>query len=167
MQAQALSGADLAELLRRGHFNDPWYGCSTSDLLAPLSAAAAASKPHVDAHSVWELVLHMTSWLREVASRLHGNAPQPPADGDWPAVPEPTPEAWAAAKIALADAVEAVAVVVAQLSADELRQPVGTTRDPALGSGVTVAQMVAGVLQHNAYHAGQIGLLAKSLTHQR
>jgi hypothetical protein len=38
---------------------------------------------------------------------------------------------------------------------------VGDTRDPALGTGVSFAQTVSGVVQHLAYHGGQIALLRK------
>jgi hypothetical protein len=36
-------------------------------------------------------------------------------------------------------------------------------RDPALGSGVNHRAMVHGLIQHNAYHSGQIALLRKAL----
>ena len=36
-------------------------------------------------------------------------------------------------------------------------------RNPALGTGVTHRAMVHGVIQHNAYHSGQISLLRRAL----
>ena len=38
---------------------------------------------------------------------------------------------------------------------------VGDTRQPALGTGMTYLQTVSGVVQHLAYHGGQIALLRK------
>jgi hypothetical protein len=36
-------------------------------------------------------------------------------------------------------------------------------RDPALGTGATYRGMVNGLVQHNAYHSGQLALLRKAL----
>ena len=38
---------------------------------------------------------------------------------------------------------------------------VGDSRDAALGTGVTYEQTVLGLVQHLAYHGGQIALLRK------
>ena len=43
---------------------------------------------------------------------------------------------------------------------DEL---VGGIRDQAMGSGQTYRQMLHGLLQHDAYHLGQISLIKKAL----
>lgn len=160
--AATLGGAELAELLRRGHSSDPWHGPATSDLLSQIGAADAARRPDADAHTIWEIVLHMTAWQREVASRLAGRTPRPPAEGDWPVPPPPSEAAWAAAKEDLRESLEAVATLAAGLSAPQLQALVGAARDRALGSGVTMAEMLAGLLQHNAYHSGQIALLTKA-----
>jgi uncharacterized damage-inducible protein DinB len=40
---------------------------------------------------------------------------------------------------------------------------VGQSRDAAVGAGVSVAIMLHGIVQHDAYHAGQMSLLAKAL----
>lgn len=160
----ALSGPELARLLRKAHSSDPWYGSPTTDLLSALTPSSAASHPQANAHSAWEIVLHMTAWQREVARRLGGRPPHPPEAGDWPRPPAPTEDAWEAAQAELGSSLESLAQAVAGLSDQDLREPVGTMRDRALGSGVSRAEMIVGVLQHNAYHSGQIALLAKALS---
>jgi len=159
----SISGAALAALLRKGHSSDPWHGPATADLLHDVSPAAAAARPVPEGHSIWEIVLHMTSWQREVLRRLGGTEPQAPEDGDWPVPPASGQDAWDRARARLEASLEELASAVAALSDDDLRKPVGPSRDLALGSGVTRAEMVAGVLQHNAYHSGQIALLRKAL----
>jgi hypothetical protein len=44
---------------------------------------------------------------------------------------------------------------------------VGGARDAPLGTGVTYAAMVSGLLQHSGYHGGQIGLLRRALRPSR
>ncbi len=156
------SGLVLAELLRKGHSSDPWHGPATADLLAGVSSSMAAARPVPGGHSIWELVLHMTSWQREVARRLGGSEPRLPEEGDWPVPPLPSTGAWEQAKTGLRESLEQLADAVAALSGQDLEVRVGTTDRP-LGTGITKAEMVAGVLQHNAYHSGQIALLLKAV----
>ncbi len=159
----SISGPALATLLRKGYSSDPWHGPATVDLLSDVPFTAAAARPIPDGHSIWEIALHMTAWQREVVRRLGGAEPQDPADGDWPIPPMPGQEAWDRARAELGACLEQLATAVAALSDEDLRELVGTARDRALGSGITRAEMVAGLLQHNAYHSGQIALLRKAL----
>ena len=158
-----ISGPALSVLLRKGHSSDPWHGPATIDLLNDLPFTAAAARPIPDGHSIWEIVLHMTAWQREVIRRLGGAEPQAPEDGDWPIPPPPGQGAWDRARAELDESLEQLAATVSALSDEDLRKQVGPVRDPALGSGTTRAEMVAGVLQHNAYHSGQIALLRKAI----
>jgi uncharacterized damage-inducible protein DinB len=156
------SGPALAELLRKGHSSDPWHGPATADLLAGVSPSMAAALPVANGHSIWEIVLHMTGWQREVARRLGGAAPGLPDEGDWPVPPESSGEAWDRAKAELRESLEQLADAVSALSEQDLESRIGTSSRP-LGTGVTKAETVMGMLQHNAYHSGQIAILIKAL----
>jgi hypothetical protein len=57
----------------------------------------------------------------------------------------------------------ALAEAVRRYPAERWARRVGGERDAPLGTGVTYAEMVQGLLQHDAYHGGQIGLLRKAL----
>src|SRR5829696_5375293 len=84
----------LREQLRKGYFDDPWHGPATASLLQDVNAEEAAAHPIPGAHSIWELVLHMTAWHNEVRRRLGGNEPDLPEEGDWPEPGETTEAAW-------------------------------------------------------------------------
>jgi hypothetical protein len=45
----------------------------------------------------------------------------------------------------------------------KLDDMVGPVRDPAQGTGVSYAAMLQGLLQHDAYHLGQVALLKKAV----
>lgn len=142
---------------------DPWYGSSRTALLDGLTAKEAAARPIPGSHSIWEVVLHMTAWTREVERRLGGHAPAEPEDGDWPAVGRPTAARWRVACDALAEANAALLDAVARLPAAQWDAPVGGLRDPALGTGTTIGGMLIGLAQHDAYHIGQLALLRHAL----
>ena len=52
---------------------------------------------------------------------------------------------------------------VRQLSAAQLDEQIGTERNRSLGTGVTRRETIHGILQHDAYHLGQIALLKRAL----
>lgn len=88
--------------LRKGWSGEPWHGPGTRSLIQEVGGAAAAAHPAAPAHSIWEQVLHMTSWQNEVGRRLAGAAPSMPEEGDWPPVDETSEAAWRRAVAALA-----------------------------------------------------------------
>ncbi|HEV7838068.1 MAG TPA: hypothetical protein VGO75_08390, partial [Gemmatimonadaceae bacterium] len=40
----------------------PWHGSSITQVLEGIDAKVAASRPIPHAHTIWEIVLHMTGW---------------------------------------------------------------------------------------------------------
>lgn len=154
----------LLDQIRRTHAGDPWYGAPRMQFLRGLPAAEASLRPAGSNHSVWELVLHMTAWTEEVRHRLAGRSPGEPMDGDWPTVPKAAKEtAWASALLRLERAHGALIADVERLGPADLDRLVGDTREPALGTGVTVSAMLVGLAQHDAYHTGQLALLRQLL----
>jgi uncharacterized damage-inducible protein DinB len=148
--------APILSQLAASHEGDPWYGSPRMRFLEHLTPAQAAAHPLEGAHSIWETVLHLTSWSEEVLRRIDGGKPAAPASGDWPAVGAPTAAAWRAARAKLGKAHAAVVARARTLTAADAARPVG--------NGVTVAEMLVGLAQHDAYHAGQVALLHRLVT---
>jgi uncharacterized damage-inducible protein DinB len=154
----------IVDELQRAWNGDPWHGSPVAALLDGIDASQASAHPVRDAHSVWEIVLHLAAWADEVTRRLEGHTPGQPLDGDWPAVGDPTPERWRAARDRLEGALATLVEAVGELPPERLDELVGESDyDAPLGSGVPVAVMLHGLAQHLAYHGGQIGLLRKAL----
>lgn len=158
-----MENANIAELVERVVSGDPWHGSNVEQLLHGVSAEDAASRPLPDAHTIWELVLHMTSWAREVRGRLEGQDAQNPIDGDWPPTGEVTEERWADAKRDLLDAHGRLTDAIVALDARSLDEPVSDFRDNALGVGLSRYLTLHGLVHHTVYHAGQLALLKKAL----
>jgi uncharacterized damage-inducible protein DinB len=152
----------LREDVRKVYDGDPWHGSSISDVLKGVDAGTAGLKSIPRGHTIWEIVLHMTAWTREVASRVRGAAPKSPPE-DWP-TPKPKggEAAWRSALEDLAAAQKEMESVVDSLKPDDLKRWIGDQRDPALGSGLTVGTLIRGLLQHHTYHEGQIALLKRA-----
>ncbi len=153
--------ARLVDQFERAHDGDPWHGSPVKAILKGVTAEEAAKKPAGGAHSIWELVLHMTGWRNEAAARATGKPAGDPAGGDWPKVGAPTAERWKAALAALDESHQNLAKVVRDISDEELLKPTNDPRNRAAGTGVSYYELLHGIVQHDAYHAGQIAILKK------
>jgi uncharacterized damage-inducible protein DinB len=115
------------------------------------------------AHSIWELVLHMTGWADEVRARLEGREAGEPAAGDWPPLPEETPEAWSRSVAALEASHRALARAIRAAGDGALDAPVIDHRDRAAGTGLSKYVTLHGLVHHTAYHSGQLAMLRRAL----
>jgi uncharacterized damage-inducible protein DinB len=149
------NGERLAGELRRAWNGDPWHGPPVADILARLSAREAAHRRARDSHTPWELLRHLTTWVEAPLRRFDDATFNQPEALNFPAPVDESDARWQRDVAALGDAVERLAQRVAQLSDAEFESPVADR-------GYSYRFMVDGVLQHLAYHAGQIALLARS-----
>jgi uncharacterized damage-inducible protein DinB len=151
----SIEAARLDDQLRRILEGEAWHGPAVLELLADVTATQAASRPLPGVHTIWELVLHLTSDYTLVLRRMAGADRELLPDEGWPPCPAPTEENWQAALAAL------------QLLSQQLRQAVRDFPEDQLDellvaeSPWTAYMQFAGVTQHNAYHAGQIALLKR------
>ena len=150
----------IADQLRRAFQGDAWHGDSLLEILDGVAAAQAAARPLKHAHSIWEPVLHITTWDSVVLRRLNGETVEVSAEQNFPSVMDPSEGAWRRAvenaKRVHKELVEAVAAFPdARLSE---RVP-GKLSEPDWHN---VYYMLHGAAQHTLYHAGQIALLKKT-----
>jgi uncharacterized damage-inducible protein DinB len=146
--------AELAREVETLAHGDAWHGPALHELLEGVSAEAASARPIAAAHTIWELVLHVTAWADVIRRRLEGTAVEEPEAGDFPAPPPATPAAWDEARRAVFDAHDALAARVARLTDEDLRAKVP-------GRHYDAHFQVRSAIRHTVYHSGQIGLLRK------
>jgi len=152
----------ITDLLQRAHSGDAWHGPSVMAALDGVSAAAARARPIPAGHTIWETALHIIAWRHEVEQRLDGKVPTLPEQGDWPPVPNDDAE-WARVFGHLDASHRSLVAAVRRLTDADLERPVGEEgREAGLGTGVTIAVMLHGIIAHDVYHAGQISLLKKA-----
>jgi uncharacterized damage-inducible protein DinB len=151
--------ARLADQIRRAFEGDAWHGDSIKELLAGVTAATAAARPIKNAHSIWELVLHIAAWDDAVCRRIGGAAVQLTKQQDFPPVKDTSPAAWRRTVSHLEQAHNQLIKAVAAFPDSRLQDQVpGKTEDY-----YDFYYMFSGIVQHELYHAGQIALLKKAL----
>jgi len=147
----------LEEQLKRALEGEAWHGPSVLEVLEGVSAHQAAAHPIAGAHSIWELVLHISSDYGLILRRLGGDGRQLTESEGWPTVPEPSAQNWNESMR-----------VLKQLNV-ELRQAIESFPPERLDEPLvpevpyTAYTQFIGVTQHHLYHAGQMALLKKAL----
>jgi uncharacterized damage-inducible protein DinB len=147
--------ARIADQLKHAFEADPWHGPALLEVLEGVNAAQAAARPLANAHSIWELVQHLTAWKRAVCVRLGGQAIELVGEKDWPPVGDTSEAAWQKTLAELKEAHKQVMRAVEEL-------PDARLEDKVPGRDHTVYFMLHGLAQHDAYHGGQIALLKKA-----
>ncbi|HEU4988329.1 MAG TPA: DinB family protein [Gemmatimonadaceae bacterium] len=146
----------IADQIRRAANKNAWHGPALAEVLARVSAEQAASHPLSGAHSIWELVGHITTWTDAVRRRFEGDNYEPTEAENFPAVADRSPGAWKAACDSALAAHEALARAVERRAGADLDAPV-------FERPYTVYGMLHGAAQHTLYHAGQIALIRRAL----
>jgi len=150
--------ARLADQIRRAFEGEAWHGDSLSEILSDVNARTAAARPIRNAHSIWEILLHIAAWDGVVIRRIEGKVVNPSDAENFPAVTDPSEAAWEKTveqvKRTHADLVKAVAA----FPDARLQEHVpGKEQQPYYD----YFHMFAGIVQHELYHAGQIVMLKK------
>jgi len=145
----------VRDQLTRAFESGAWHGPAVREVLQGVTAEAAARRPIGAAHTIWELVLHMSAWKDVVTRRLGGEPGQEvPPEVDFPAQGAGE-AAWKAALDRLAASQAALIGALAGVQDDQLDQlPAPKTSTRYI--------LLHGVAQHDIYHAGQIVVLKKA-----
>jgi uncharacterized damage-inducible protein DinB len=152
---------NIIDELQREHSGEPWHGSPLTSILAGIDHVGASARPLAHAHSIWELVLHLTAWKNEVRRRIGGAPAAEPQEGDWPPVATTSKKAWQQALADLERAHRDLVAAVGKLPEPTLHEPTRDPRDRATGAGVSHYVLLHGIVQHDVYHAGQIAILKK------
>jgi hypothetical protein len=148
----------ITKRIREIHTGGSWLGSSVHEVLAGVDHERASVRPIPNAHTIWEILLHMTAWVGEVRRRLDGAAPGLPQEGDWPAIAAGGAAGWERARAAH-DAAHA-ALQAAIVACDAARFGAVMVRPDAPPR--TYGAMLDGFVEHEAYHIGQMALLKKA-----
>jgi hypothetical protein len=144
----------IAGQMRQVMVGPAWHGSSVLEALDGVSLTAALAHPIPEAHSIWELVLHIDFTQRLLMQRLTGKNPHVSDEDFFPPVTDTSGGALLADIARLKSQEADLCEAVSWLSDDQLTAPITP-------SGSTVYETFHGHAHHNAFHAGQIRLLRK------
>ena len=139
---------------------EAWYGDSVREILDKITAGQAQARPIANAHSIWELVVHVEAWVILAEGAVQGK-PIPawstmPKEQDWPPVGDTSEVDWKEAVKSFFSTHLRLVEAIKKLGDDRLEATVP-------GRPYNFYHLFQGMIQHAVYHAGQIALLKKAL----
>ena len=147
----------IADQLQCSFDGAAWHGDAVLQILQNITPEQAASRPLPQAHTIWELVLHIGAWEGVLLKSLRGEPYIMLHDeDDWPPVRDTSAAAWMAAVEWLKTTT--MQLVEAMRSFQESR-----LHETIPGQNFTFYVAMHGVVQHNLYHTGQIAILKKGI----
>jgi uncharacterized damage-inducible protein DinB len=128
-----------------------WHGTPLRRMVDGIGEGMANLRRIPNARTIAELLAHVTAWIEIVQRRLAGERFEVTPEIDFPSVEG----------VKWSDAVSRL-----ELAHDKLLETVGAMSDSDFEATVpdknyTAGSMLHGLINHNAYHAGQIALLKK------
>lgn len=146
----------IAGQLKCAYEKDAWHGPSVLETLQGVTAEEAKAQPIAGAHSIWEIVLHISGWMKVAVPRMQGIKTSQPEEGDWPALKNATVTGWNQTLEEMQKNYQELMAAISKLSDEDLTKPVFEIPNYNY-------VLLHGIIQHNLYHAGQMAVLRKTI----
>lgn len=147
---------NIKNTLKHTYNGTPWYGPSIKDVTNTLTFEQAVNRPLPQAHTILELLMHMLAWRQYVLAKLQGDEGfdiELNTTADWPQ--QTGTEDQYIATLQGLETIQGLLLAELESKTDDLL----TQLVP--GKGFKYGVMLNGLLQHDVYHLGQIGILRK------
>lgn len=133
---------------------DPWLDITILGTLQDINSEQALKRLSPKSNSIWEIVNHLIDWRLNVLQRVQGQVLVSPNDNYFKPVKDTSEQAWKETIQRLKDS---------QSEWTDFLEKMDTGTFPTIykPNNLNYYQHIHGILQHDAYHLGQITLLAK------
>ncbi|MFI5134783.1 MAG: DinB family protein [Chitinophagales bacterium] len=132
----------------------PWIDVNIMSTVDEITAKEAATKVFPNFNSIWEIVNHLISWRETVLKRLKGEEIESPEDNYFSYIRDRTEPAWTETKDRFRESQAQWIKAIKKFRKKDLQE------QHASGP-FTNYDLISGILEHDAYHLGQIRLLLK------
>jgi len=147
----------LVEQFRAAFEGEAWAGPSVREAVQGVDVKMASQRAFRDAHTIWELVMHLINNDRMICDRLAGSRFASPTPTElWTRQPYPTESGWQNTLKQLGQTHLRLRTAISAVRVSQLPEKVPTREH-------TWYDELNGCAQHYMYHAGQIVLLKKAL----
>ena len=146
--------ARIKKMFEDLYAGQPWIDVTILDTLKNLDAQKAAKKIASDWNSIWEILNHVIDWRVTVLQRVQGRTVPSPENNFFKPVEDVSEEAWQTTLRKLEDSQHQWTAYLDEFNEDEFEQVYAA-------NNLSSYEHIHGILQHDAYHLGQIVMLAK------
>ena len=152
--ANGMDSQRISKLFSDLYDGNAWIDVTIVGTLKNVNSRQAYTKAAENLNSIWEIVNHLVSWRETVLKRMNGENIDEPKNNFFEPIKDNSEEAW---QNTLKRFDESQKMWLQFLSGFENQN----LEKYYLQSKYTYYDLVHGILQHDAYHLGQIVLLKK------
>lgn len=146
----------IVKLFEDIYNGQPWIDVTLSETLQNISSTQAAKKIAAGRNSIWQITNHLISWRLNVLQRIQGKILESPADNYFNEIEDLSETAWKQTIQRLEETQQQWVSFLKNFKEENLEQIYP-------GNDHTYYGHIQGIIQHDAYHLGQIVLLSKLL----
>ncbi len=153
---------DIIQQLKDVENSELWIDENFEKKLSQVNGNTAFVRPIADMHSVAEIISHLIEWRREVLSRIAGNPPGLTMNqaANWRNNDELKERGWDSLLIDFYNSQKQIILFLEEKD-DSYLNISYSFADPSFP--YNFKYMVTGLIHHDLYHLGQIGIIIKSL----
>jgi len=137
--------------LYHGH---PWLDVTLQDTLSRITPEQANQRPIKNGNTIWEITNHIIAWRENVLKRVGDEVIETPANNYIEKIKDVSEEAWRQTLEALETTQKEWLYFLSTFNEADFSNEYPVNK-------LTYYQHIHGIIQHDAYHLGQIVLLAK------
>ena len=144
------------------HFGRNWFGQSYKVKLQDLAKEHRFKRPYTNIHAVAELLAHSTAWRKDAILKIQtgkGELTEASKD-DWRNLDKLKENGWESIVAEYHSSVEELLELL-RVKDDGFLE--SHYHDPEFAGDFPFSFAIYGILQHDIYHLGQIGLVVKML----
>ncbi len=144
----------ISSLFEKLYNGDPWIDINIISVLHKISAKQANKRVLPNCNTIWELTNHIICWRQNVLQRVQGKVLTTPDHNYFEPVKDSSIKAWDETLHKLEQTQQEWLSFLNVCKKDSLKRQYPVNE-------MTYYEHMQGILQHDAYHLGQIVLLAK------
>ena len=146
----------ISKLFSDLYNGSPWIDVTLLATLKNISAEKARAKISPERNSIWQILNHIISWRNTVLKRVQGEVITSPADNYFKPVADTSEKAWQQALNDLEETELRWIDFLNKFDESQFERMYSNNK-------LTFYEHIQGILQHDAYHLGQIVILSKLL----
>jgi uncharacterized damage-inducible protein DinB len=144
----------IAQLFEDIYDGDPWMDVNFLSNLKRIDTSQASLRIYPDWNTIWEILNHLISWREVVLARLQGKSIPSPEHNYFLPVTDTSPKNWKETLSRLEQSQEAWISFLRVFNEEDFEKNYPGTR-------YNYYELIHGILQHDAYHLGQIVIMIK------
>ncbi|MEO6546783.1 MAG: DinB family protein [Ferruginibacter sp.] len=146
--------ARITELFEDLYDGEAWIGETLSGTIKNVSAKQAAGKITPQWNSIWEILIHLIRWRENVLQRVQGVITESPDHNYFWRVEDESEEAWSNTLVELEKSQQNWISFLHGMHEEDLEKVYER-------NNLSYYKNIHGIIQHDAYHLGQVIMLAK------